>query len=375
MTTAHPSGHATLVEHLYERGLLDEDWRAVWHAVPREPFIPQRIWRQDPTECVPITTEAERLDLIHSDEPVVIQLDDGHADGPGIATSSNSQPSTVARMLRLLDVESGHRVLEIGTASGHVAALLSRRLGDAHVYSIEIDPGLAHHAAATLRAAGYTPNLACGDGACGWPDEAPFDRLIATCALRHIPGELVQQVSPGGLIVVPVARDFWSGALVQLRVGDDGTASGFSHSGALYMPMRSHRAPAPAPVDDSTARASKSTVHPRQLLQSLGFALYAGTRLPDVRLWHSGHKGAVAVWAQDRDGSATSATCNEVWQYGPRELWSDIERIWAEYDQLGRPELTEFGLTVRASRQEVWMHDPSRVIEPATQSAWMSQTG
>ncbi|MEU7278606.1 methyltransferase domain-containing protein [Streptomyces sp. NPDC045431] len=365
MTTAPKGGHAALVEDLYERGLLDEDWRAVWHAVPREPFIPQRIWRQGPTECVPITTGADRLALIHSDEPVVIQLDDGHADGPGTATSSNSQPSMVARMLRLLDVEPGNRVLEIGTASGYVAALLSRRLGDAHVYSIEIDPGLAHHAAATLRAAGYTPNLACGDGACGWPDEAPFDRLIATCALRRIPYELVQQVRPGGLIVAPMARDFWSGALVRLRVGDDGAASGYFHSGASYMPMRSHRAPAAAPVDDSTARASKNTVQPRQGL-SLGFALYAGTRLPDVRLWHSEKNGTVQVWAQDCEGSAATATGDEVWQYGPRDLWSEIEHTWQEYDHLGSPELTEFGLTVRASHQEVWLHAPSRVIKPTS---------
>ncbi|MFJ8647088.1 methyltransferase [Streptomyces sp. NPDC093546] len=365
MTSTHPSGHATLVEHLYERGLLDEDWRAVWHAVPREDFIPQRIWRQGPTECVPITTEAERLALIHSDEPVVIQIDDGHANGPGIATSSNSQPSTVARMLRLLDVESGHRVLEIGTASGYVAALLSARLGDSRVYSVEIDPGLAHHAAAALRAAGYTPNLAYGDGAWGWAAEGPYDRVISTCALRSVPYQLVRQVHPGGLIVAPMARDFWSGAIVRLEVEDGGVASGFFDSGALYMPMRSHRPPAAAPVDDSTARASTCAVRPRELL-SLGFALYAGTRLPGVRMWHSEDDGTVQVWAQDAEGSATTASGGEVWQYGPRELWSEIERTWREYEQLGRPELGEFGLTVHASHQEVWLHHPSRVIEPAS---------
>ncbi|GAA2502625.1 hypothetical protein GCM10010393_38850 [Streptomyces gobitricini] len=162
--TTQLAGHAVLVESLYERGLLDEPWRAVWHAVPREPFIPRRAWRQDPAACAPLTTEAERLALIHSDEPVVIQLDDGEPDGPGIATSSNSQPSMVARMLRLLQIDGGHRVLEIGTASGYVAALLSRRLGARNVYSVEIDPGLAHHAAAALRAAGYEPNLSRTDG-------------------------------------------------------------------------------------------------------------------------------------------------------------------------------------------------------------------
>ncbi|MET9803856.1 methyltransferase [Streptomyces sp. NPDC006368] len=318
----------------------------------------------------PLTTEAERLALIHSDEPVVIQLDDGHADGPGIATSSNSQPSMVARMLRLLEVESGHRVLEIGTASGYVAAPLSERLGAPLVHSVEIDPGLAHHTAAALRAAGYTPNLACVDGEWGRPDQAPFDRILATCALRHVPHQLVQQVRPGGVIVAPMARDFWSGALVQLRVGEHGVASGHFHSGASYMPTRSHRAPDGAPVDDTSVRAHTGAVDPRELL-SLGFALYAGTRLPDVRMWHTERGGGVQVWAQDRDGSATTAvTGGEVWQYGPRELWVEIERVHQEYVELARPEPTDFGLTVHPTDgRRVWLGYPSRIIEPAPRPA------
>lgn len=224
---------------------------------------------------MPLTTGADRLNLIHSDEPVVIQLDDDEPDGPGIATSSNSQPSMVARMLRLLSVEDGHRVLEIGTASGYVAALLSRRLGDSAVYSVEVDPGLAHHAVAVLRAAGHRPNLACGDGERGWPDQAPFDRIVATCALREVPHALVRQLTPGGLLVAPMARDFWSGALVRLTADGRGTASGRFHGGASYMPMRSHRPPCAAPVDDTTARPVEAAVDPRAML-SLGFALPAG---------------------------------------------------------------------------------------------------
>ncbi|MDN3293773.1 methyltransferase [Streptomyces ficellus] len=365
MTTAQVGGHAALVEDLYERGLLDETWRAVWHAVPREPFIPQQAWRQGPTGCEPLTTEAERLALIHSDEPVVIQLDDGRPDGPGIATSSNSQPSMVARMLRLLLVESGHRVLEIGTASGYVAALLSRRLGDPLVHSVEIDPGLAHHAAAVLRSAGYEPNLACVDGECGRPDQAPFDRIISTCALRTIPHQLVQQLAPGGILVAPMDRDFWSGALVQLTSDGRGSAAGRFQGGASYMPMRSHRAPAPAAVDQTTARSAKANVDPRELL-SLGFALYAGTRVPGVRMVHADRPDGAQVWLQDRDGSAaTAATCEDAWLYGSRDLWGEVEQVHQEYVALGSPEPRDFGLTVTARGQQVWLHHPERIIEPA----------
>lgn len=366
MTTAQAGGHAALVENLYERGLLDETWRAVWHAVPRESFIPRQAWRQTPTACEPLATEADRLALIHSDEPVVIQLDDGKPDGPGIATSSNSQPSMAARMLRLLLAEDRHRVLEIGTASGYVAALLSRRLGDHLVYSVEIDPGLAHHAAAVLRAAGYRPNLACSDGEWGWPEQAPFDRVIATCALRTIPHQLVRQLTPGGILVAPVDRDFWSGAIVQLTADGKGSASGRFQSGASYMPMRSHRPPAPAPVDEATARSVRTAVNPRDLL-SLGFALYAGTRLPGVRMVHTDRDGdAAQIWLQDYDGcAATAATGEDAYEYGARDLWQEVERVYREYLTLGSPTAGNFGLTVTAHGQRVWLHDPERVVEPS----------
>ncbi|MGR8010415.1 methyltransferase domain-containing protein [Streptomyces hypolithicus] len=364
MTTAHQGGHAALVETLYERGLLDETWRAVWHAVPREPFIPQQAWRQGPADCEPLTTDAERLALIHSDEPVVIQLDDGRPGGPGIATSSNSQPSMVARMLRLLLVEDGHRVLEIGTASGYVAALLSRRLGDPYVYSVEIDDGLAHHAADALRAAGHQPNLACADGEWGWPTEAPFDRIIATCALRQIPHQLVQQLRPDGVIVAPAVRDFWSGAVVQLTADGQGSAAGRFQGGASYMPMRSHRPPAGAAVDGSTARQTASDLDPSELL-TLGFALYAGTRLPGVRMWHAG-SDRVQVWLQDQDGSAaTAATGEDAWEYGSRDLWQEVQRVHQEYVALGCPKSSDLGLTVTARGQRVWLHRPERIIEAA----------
>ena len=129
MSTAQRSpSYAALVQDLADRGLLDSRWRAVFEAVPRRQFIPPAIWRQRPDGCERIVAAGEWLALVNSDEPVVIQLDDGVDGGPGIATSSNSQPSMVARMLGLLQVKDGQRVLEIGTASGYVAALLSERL-------------------------------------------------------------------------------------------------------------------------------------------------------------------------------------------------------------------------------------------------------
>ncbi|WP_258177408.1 methyltransferase domain-containing protein [Streptomyces solincola] len=367
MSATPQSGHAALVDLLHGRGLLDETWRAVWHAVPREPFIPARAWRQEPDGCVPLTGEADRLALVHADEPVIVQVDDGKPDGPSVATSSNSQPSMVARMLGLLDVADGHRVLEIGTATGYVAALLSRRLGERNVHSVEIDPAMAAWAREALRAAGYAPHLAHGDGEQGWPGAAaPFDRLLVTCAVRHVPYPLVRQLRPGGVLVTPLARDFWSGAVVRLAVGEDGTARGRFHGGASYMPMRAHRKAEGAPVEEATARPTAVCVDPAQLLD-LGFALYAGARLPGVSMLHAEEPdGGVRVWLRAPDGSAaTAASREDAWLYGPRDLWGEVETVYGEYVRLGSPAADAFGLVVGAEEEWIWVGDPSRRVGPA----------
>ncbi|WP_434591213.1 methyltransferase domain-containing protein [Streptomyces sp. A5-4] len=357
-------GHASLVRSLDERGLLPPPWRQVWEKLPRHRFVPREIWRQGPERCEPVETYDDWCDLVSSDEPVVIQVDDGKEDGPGVATSSNSMPSMVAKMLDLLQVEHDDRVLEIGTASGHVAALLAERLGDHNVHSVEIDPFMAAMAAEHLRAIGYAPNLRLGDGEEGWPQKAPFDRLISTCSLRHVPYAFVEQVRPGGTIVAPLYRDFWSGALVQLTVQADGRARGRFQGGASYMPMRSQRTAAAVEVDSSTARSRSAGLDPEELL-SLGFALYAGARLPGVWMRHTRTDGTVHVWARGQDGSATStATGENVWQYGPRDLWTEIEVVHREYVAIGSPDAGSFGLTVTPRGQHTWTHRPEAIVSP-----------
>ncbi|MBT2508026.1 methyltransferase domain-containing protein [Streptomyces sp. ISL-98] len=352
------------MELLAGRGLLSPRWHEVWERVPRHAFVPPTIWRQGPERCELVTTDAEWRQLVSSDEPVVTQVDDGALDGPGEATCANSQPSLVAGMLQHLDVQDGDKVLEIGTGTGYVAALLSERLGDEQVFSVEIDPILARQARQRLAAAGYAPSVVTTDGEHGWAQAAPYDRLISTCALRRVPYELVRQMRPGGMLVTPLAREFWSGAIVQLSVQEGSRASGPFRGGASYMPMRSHRVPDGPPVG-GTARATDTTLDPRRLL-TVGFAIYAGARMPGVSMVHAEEAGRVQVWLTDQAGSGAFAESGEqALQYGEHNLWWDVEKTYQEYEALGSPGADAFGLTVTPGGQEVWLTRPTRVIVSA----------
>jgi len=116
-----------------------------------------------------------------------------------------SQPYIVALMSHLLQVKPGHRVLEIGTGSGYQAAVLAELGGQ--VRTIEIVEPLAREAEARLRRLGYGGIMVrAGDGYAGWPDAAPFDRIIVTAGAPHIPQPLIDQLKPGGRMVIPVTR-------------------------------------------------------------------------------------------------------------------------------------------------------------------------
>lgn len=125
-----------------------------------------------------------------------------------------SQPSLVALMTQLLRPRPNDVMLEVGTGSGYQAALLSRLV--ARVYSIEIVEPLARQASARLRQLGHgNVEVRHGDGYLGWPEHAPFDGIIVTAGARHIPKPLLQQLKPGGRMVIPVGS---SQADQQLRL-------------------------------------------------------------------------------------------------------------------------------------------------------------
>ena len=167
-----------LARALRGMGIRDDRILAAMALTPRRSFVPEQL--------------ASRAD---GDYPLPIGF------GQTI-----SQPFMVAWMTELLQLAGTERVLEVGTGSGYQAAILGR-LCD-RVYTVELVPALSERARATLAQLGIG-NVAfrLGDGALGWPEEAPFDRVIVTAAAIRTPPALVAQLRPGGRMVIPIGAE------------------------------------------------------------------------------------------------------------------------------------------------------------------------
>ena len=161
-------------EQIVARGVRDPRVIAAMRVVPRHELVPSAL-----------------RDQAYEDGPLSLGL------GQTI-----SQPYVVAVMTERAEVAPGARVLEIGTGSGYQAAVLCT--AGAEVWSVEIIESLATVAAESLGRLGYTPHLRLGDGWEGWPEAGPFDAIVVTAAPAVVPPCLVEQLAPGGRMVVPV---------------------------------------------------------------------------------------------------------------------------------------------------------------------------
>lgn len=147
-----------------------------------------------------------------------------------------SQPYIVALMTDLLDLTQESIVLEIGTGSGYQAAILSRLCKQ--VYSIEKIPELAESARQRLSELGYTNiETRCSNGYNGWHEKAPFDAIIVTAAASHIPPSLIEQLKPGGRMVIPVGLPYMHQELMLVTRDTDGTSHTESLLDVAFVPL------------------------------------------------------------------------------------------------------------------------------------------
>ena len=163
-------------EHIQGRGIVDQRILQAFNRVERHLFVPPAY-----------------RSLAYEDRPLPIE------EGQSI-----SQPYIVAIMTHVIAPDTNKRVLEIGTGSGYQAAILAELVNE--VYTIEINEKLAASSKKLLLKLGYENiSFKTGDGYLGWPENAPFDGIIVTCAPDQIPQPLIDQLAPGGRMVIPVS--------------------------------------------------------------------------------------------------------------------------------------------------------------------------
>ncbi|QIZ34671.1 methyltransferase domain-containing protein [Saccharopolyspora sp. ASAGF58] len=350
-------------------------------GVPRDRFIPPEVWVDDPVTggfvSVSRKTDGARWrELVEADEPIITQVDDGKTRPGAVGfqpSSSCSKPSLVADMLDALQVEDGHRVLEIGTGTGWNAANLRERVGDdGQVTSLEVDLELAEQAVRALIGAGCAVVVVTADGTKGYPDRAPYDRLIATASVRRVPRAWIEQAVPGGVIVTPWGTDYCNGTLLRLTVPGDGSAWGRCGKNLRFMRVRDQRREFLGPSDAEISGAEKGTTlrSARELFEMTEFshaAFTIGLRVPscyltieDIDADHRHielHDVRSASWA--RVIMARGADF-EVYQLGPRRLWDEADAAYARWLESGLPTPDRYGLTITVDgTHEVWLDEPT----------------
>lgn len=379
-------GWVALVRSVLDSGAMAPPWADAFTAVDRARFLPPVIWPYD--MATRTTTVVDREDdprrwygYVDANVPITTQWDDGqhHGAAPGhVPTSSASAPSVVAAMLRDLDVREGMRALEIGTGTGWNAALLARFLGDSMVTSVEVDPSVAAAAATALHDAGLHPHTVVGDGLLGHSPDAPYDRVIATMAVRSIPYAWVQQTAPAGVIVAPWGTHYANAdAVVRLVVADDQRrAEGQFTRPVEFMKARTHRlarAPHTQYVPGGDVAAAADSVSTTYLTaEDLGhpFRFVAGLRVGRDCVSSTGRRGpSVSFWLygiSDRSWAAAVLHDDQqkstVYQGGPRRLWDDMEVAHSWWADAGKPDVTRFGMTVTATHEQVWLDTPQQPV-------------
>jgi protein-L-isoaspartate(D-aspartate) O-methyltransferase len=193
---------------LRRRGITEPHILEAFRAVPREAFVGEAV-----------------AHLAYGDHPLPIE-----------AQQTISQPYIVALMIQAAGIEAGETVLEVGAGSGYAAAVMSRIAGK--VLGVERQHELVEVARERLRRLGYNNvEIVEGDGTIGWPDAAPFDAILAAASGSHVPQALLDQLNPGGRLVMPVGEPGWVQKLVKVTKQPNGALQQSDLGAVRFVPL------------------------------------------------------------------------------------------------------------------------------------------
>jgi protein-L-isoaspartate(D-aspartate) O-methyltransferase len=208
MTDFSREREAMIEPQLKRRGITEPMILDAFREVPREAFI-----------------AGNNVHLAYGDHPLPIE-----------AGQTISQPYIVALMIQAAGIGLRDKVLEVGAGSGYAAAVISRIAGK--VIAIERQHELVEVARERLQRLGYdNVEIVEGDGTRGWRDGAPYDAILAAASGSHVPRPLVEQLAPGGRIVMPVGDPGWVQQLVKVTKNDDGTLVQQDLGGVRFVPL------------------------------------------------------------------------------------------------------------------------------------------
>ena len=208
MTNSSAEREAMVERQLKRRGITEPRTLDAFREVPREAFV-----------------SPEHAHLAYGDHPLPIE-----------AQQTISQPYIVALMIQAADIKPGDNVLEVGAGSGYAAAIISRIA--ARVVAIERQHELVEVARERLKRLGYdNVEIVEGDGTKGWPDEAPFDAILAAASGSHVPEALIAQLAPRGRLVMPIGGPGWVQELVKVTKQEDGILKQENLGGVRFVPL------------------------------------------------------------------------------------------------------------------------------------------
>ncbi len=368
----HHSQHLRqeLVASLVASGVLHSPaLQQAFLTIPREVFVPG-FYEEDETSPTMKwryvhaheTSLEAYLAKVYRDQPLVTKT-----DKRGMPISSSSMPSAMAEMLEALDVQTGLRVLEVGT--GYNAALLAMLTGDpGAVVSIEYDPVLARSAAEAIgHVLGPGVQVITGDGFAGYAQGAPFDRIIATASVATVPMAWVEQLRVEGILVMDLQGSLASGFLVLERT-EAGARGYFLPQPLYFMPLVTQQTEAPhfpGMTDLSQEPCYASFVltsdhaFPKNLSDTR-FRWFLQWRIPGChmsrrkQIQRDTNATISSILVIDPKTRATvrfrqrsSETAWEGEVYGVPHFWEELQQVYAEFIALGEPRPHQYHLIIK----------------------------